>query len=311
MKKLFFDSKLSLSVCVCLFFLVLACTATKYVSPPNAYEIQKNREEIIEKDLSSVFEPALLYRQISFSKSVVMRPNSFFALDSLYALKLKNENNRTTDPILEQAIENQRIVASKDKNQIRAKVEHLFQLINNSTKTAEYCNSYYVFGERDSIVESKITERFVMKTGLGASFENYMKEISITGLGAASQTEQDFYKMYKKKVKSLKGDDQDKFLEHTLTLMNALNKAYVRSLHINYMITPWLTVVFDTKYDANGFLELEDLQENFETKDGVDFSTGYTATVKYDYKSTSWNKLRFNVKLDPYLQVMTINEITL
>ena len=286
------------------FFCANLYSCANSLAIPKQSEAEKliERKVFIANELKSTFEPEFKYIGISFSDNSSLHPNSFYLLDSLYAIKQLNESTRKVDANLEREIEIQRGLAFKEKDRIKNKVEHLFVL--EGVTESEYCNSFFIFDDADTIIESKITERYLLPNGYKQYFELFTLELPLNpNIPTTDKYEVAFYKMYKARLAVLTGKHQSDFLTHTLNLLKCLKESQVRALQVQYMIQPWINSELDYELEQKGYLEVEDLTETFEVINSINYSTGYVAKVKYSYRTDSWHNLRYTITLDPYLEI--------
>jgi hypothetical protein len=292
------------------FFCANLNSCAKSVIIPKQSESEKlmDRKVFIANELKSTFEPDFKYVGISFSDNSSLRPNSFYVLDSLYIIKQLNDNNRKLDANLEREIEIQRGLAFKDRERVKNKVEHLFVLEGKTV--SEYCNSFFIFDNADTIIESKITERYLLPNGFYEYFELFTLELPLNAnIPNTDRHEVAFYKMYKARLAVLTGKFQSSFLIHTFTLLKCMKESQVRALQVQFMVQPWINALLDKELEQNGYLEVNELTETFEIINGINYSTGYLAQVKYSYKSDSWHNLRYSITLDPYLEITNKTQI--
>ncbi len=279
-----------------------SCAKAIYIPKQSEAEKLLDRKVFIANELKSTFEPEFTYIGISFSDNSSLRPNSFYVLDSLYAIKQLNESSRKVDANLEREIEIQRGLAFKEKDRIKNKVEHLFVL--EGLTVSEYCNSFFIFDDSDTIVESKITERYLLANGYRQYFELFTLELPLNpNIPTTDKYEAAFYKMYKARLAVLTGKHQSDFLTHAFNLLKCLKESKVRGLQVQYMVQPWINSELDRELEQTGYLEVEDLTETFEVINSINYSTGYVAKVKYSYRTDSWHNLRYTITLDPYLEI--------
>lgn len=202
-----------------LIFLMSAC-GLRYTPPetPEAFELR--RRKAVESYLqNSTKNQGLTYESIGFGKSQIVKPTTYRTLDSLYAIKYKNElKGISADPILEEQIGNQRIIARNDTNRVIYIEDHVFAL-SSDTSTEVYAANFQV--SSDVVVSDMIIREstFLPKRDI-ERYKQYLFNESFLNIGnPANTSEFKFYKLFTNHFNELSKDQRDHEVRHMLHIM--------------------------------------------------------------------------------------------
>lgn len=207
-----------------LIFMLSAC-GLKYTPPetPEAFELR--RKKAVESYIQfSIKDQGLVYESIGFGQTQIVKPESYRTLDSLYALKLKNEQRGiTSDPALEENIGVQRIIARNDTNRVIYIEDHVFSL-STDTSTEVYAANFQLTS--DAVVSDMILREstFLPKRDI-ERYKQYLFNESFLNPGLSpGSAETKFYSLFAARINELTGDQRDIEVRHMLEVMSIAHK---------------------------------------------------------------------------------------
>jgi hypothetical protein len=219
--RLFLHNQFSLLV---LIGLMSAC-GLKYTPPetPEAFELR--RKKAVEAYVrSSAKDQGVQYESIGFGATQIVKPITYKTLDSLYAIKYRNEQNGlSTDAVLEERIGNQRIIARNDTNQVIYIEDHVFSLTTD-TSTEVYAANFQV--SSNAVVSDMIIRESTFLPKRDAErYKEYLFNESFLNPGQEIGTaEQKFYAMFTTHFNELSKDQRDIEVRHMLLIMQIAQK---------------------------------------------------------------------------------------
>ena len=193
----------------------------KYTPPQTLESIEEDRrfalQEQLHKDFSSIGKK---YTPLTYGEPMVVKPDSYRKLDSLYGVKYRNVQKR---PDLEQQISRQQAIIGNDTTPVLYVETHWYELAQDST--FEYLTSEISMKKDNSIAFVKNLDYFQTSKKYAPYARIFMKEESLLSPGMQpSDNEISFYTAYKTKASTLKGAAKDDFLAHTFQLMESAKK---------------------------------------------------------------------------------------
>ncbi len=283
--------------------LVTSC-GLKYVPLESPQSFEQRRHDAVEKYVTSQLAAENLpYSSIAFGESQVIKPISYKLLDSLYLLKYNLENQGRFDKVLEQKIENYRIIALNDTNQVLYIENHIFTL--GKGDTLEFYSALFQM-EKDLEIDDIILQESVFlpakykKGYLTYLFENAF----ILPDYAPTQEEINFYSYYKNALYSLSKAEKDPFILHTLKLMELA--ARIKSTTTSELLKAQTTDLFHGKsYAVKNEIFSSILENTAVNSQNQQTITSYTFT--YSYKKNGTNSLpetiNYSMEYDSYLRL--------
>ena len=150
----------------------------KYIPTETPYEFEQKRHQAVEsyilKDLGSA---NLKYESVAFAETLIVKPDSFKALDSLHAIKYENELRGINDDVLNEKIESQRMIALNDTNKVIYIEEHIFAL--GEGDTVSFYSALFQM-EKDLIIDDmKIEESVFLPKRYQETYKQYLFEESV------------------------------------------------------------------------------------------------------------------------------------
>lgn len=212
-----------------LFFSVLSVVVQltgcglRYAPPASPQLIAEERrfalQEQLNRDFSSIGKK---YTPLTFGELVVVKPDSYRKLDSLYNIKYRSGSR--VRPELASQIEAQLAIISNDTTPILYVETHWYELAQDSV--FEYLTSEISMKKNHAIVNVKNLDYFQVPKKHAPYARRYMREESILSSGMAPlESELAFYTLYKTRAASLAGDLKDAFMEHTFRIMQLAEKS--------------------------------------------------------------------------------------
>lgn len=243
-----------------------------------------------------------VYKDMAWGTPKTIKPLSYIHLDSLYAIKYNLEQQSRRDVELESEINIQRQIALNDTAPILYLEDHLFSVTKDG-KTTVYSSA--IESDRNNIIRnSTINASNNLATEMIEEFKIYTFEESFLNRGyAPEQTEQVFYRRFKTRADQMTGDERDRFINHTLDLMQRARKA--RSLETKDML---MEIV---RQRVHGAKRSNILNEKFESMEELVNKSGGTNTiigfqVVYSYQKVVdglTTSFRYFVELSDYLEI--------
>lgn len=202
----------------------LASCGLKYVPGPTLEDLAQNRKQKLEQQLGSDFAAVnKKYISLTYGETVVVKPQSYQRLDSLFEVKYRMSKSGLSTKELDPLIENQKMVLLSDTTEVLYMETHWFELVQDTTCefiiAQCFLNNQNVLRKMDFIAE--------FKTGLSNQIwaEKYMKEEWLTrDLGYTSNDDLSFYTTMKNKEFSLEGAEKDRFLQNVFLVMRFANQ---------------------------------------------------------------------------------------
>lgn len=283
--------------------LVTSC-GLKYVPVESPQSFEQRRHDAVEKYVSSQLAAENLpYASIAFGETQVIKPISYKLLDSLYLLKYNLENQGRFDKELEKKIENYRIIALNDTNQVLYIENHIFTL--GKGDTLEFYSALFQM-EKDLEIDDVILQESVfLPAKYKKAYLSYLFEDAfILPDYAPTQEEINFYAYYKNALPPLSKAEKDPFILHTLKLMELAGR--IKSTTTSALLKAQTKELFHGKSYAikNELFSpiLENTEVNAQNQQTI---TGYTFT--YSYKTNGTNSLpetvNYSMEYDAYLRL--------
>jgi hypothetical protein len=225
---------------LCTVFLIvsaaLAFTACglHYAPPETLEDLETARREAIETNYAASFKTRnKIYRPLSYGELVVVKPNSYMKLDSLYARKYALGQIGSDTEEVDARIEEQLAVVHNDTNPVLYVETHWFELKQDSTY--EFIVDQISLDKANRIKDVEQLDYFVSPPSLVVFARKYMLEEGFTGY-AMETTDQEieFYTTYKEKAAVLSGGQKQDFIEHTLRIMQLASNG--STLSVEYLL---------------------------------------------------------------------------
>jgi hypothetical protein len=283
--------------------LVTSC-GLQYVPVESPQAFEQRRHDAVEKYVSSqLASENLPYVSIAFGESQVIKPISYKLLDSLYLLKYNLENENRFDKELERKIENYRIIALNDTNQVLYIENHIFTL--GKGDTLEFYSALFQMEKDLEMDDAIIQESVFLPAKYKKAYLNYLFEDAfIFSDYAPTQEEINFYSYYKDALPSLSKAEKDPFILHTLKLMELAGR--IKSTTTSALLKAQTTDLFHGKsYALKNELFSAILENTAVNSQNQQTITGYTFTYSYSINGT--NALpqtgNYSMEYDAYLRL--------
>jgi hypothetical protein len=276
----------------------------KYVPVESPQSFEQRRHDAVEKYVTSqLASENLPYTSIAFGESQVIKPISYKLLDSLYLLKYNLENQGRFDKELEQRIENYRIIALNDTNQVLYIENHIFTL--GKGDTLEFYSALFQMEKDLEIDDIILQESVFLPAKYKKAYLSYLfEEAFILPDYAPTEEEINFYSFFKNALPSLSKAEKDPFILHTLKLMQlaARNKSTTTSALLKAQTTDlFLGKSYAIKNELFSPI-LENSEVNSLNEQTI---TGYTFT--YSCTTNGANSLSesasYSMEYDAYLRL--------
>lgn len=283
--------------------LVTSC-GLKYVPVESPQSFEQRRQDAVEKYvISQLASENLPYASIAFGESQVIKPVSYKLLDSLYLIKYNLENQGRFDKELEQKIENYRIIALNDTNQVLYIENHIFTL--GKGDTLEFYSALFQM-EKDLEIDDVILQESVfLPAKYKKAYLSYLfEEAFILPDYAPTEEELNFYSYFKNALPSLSKAEKDPFILHTLKLMQLA--ARIKSTTTSALLKAQTTDLFHGKSYAILNEQFSPILENKEVNSlNEQTITGYTFTYSFTRNGTNSlsESTTYAMEYDAYLRL--------
>lgn len=198
---------------------IVASCGLKYVPGPSLEDLAQSRKEKLEEQLREDFAAVnKKYISLTYGETVVVKPQSYQRLDSLFEVKYQLSQNGFPTKEIDPLIEDQKMVLLSDTTEVLYMETHWFELVQDTT--CEFIVAQCFLNNRNVLREMDFIDEF--KTGISNQFwaEKYMKEEWLTrDLGYTSNDDISFYTTMKNKEFSLLGEEKDLFLSNLFVVM--------------------------------------------------------------------------------------------
>jgi hypothetical protein len=284
-----------------LFGLLSACSTLKHEPLKTPKDIDKQRKISIEVELKKQFnDNNLKYSSINFGQSFLIKPPSYFILDSLYNVKFELEKRNRIDKNLEQKILNQKMMVQNDTTPIYYEYEHVFTVEDSSQLTVFY--SLVTLNKNNKVETIKIEHSSPIKRNLARFYAYFKLKKAFVYPGAdIDESELAFYDLYQEKLIQLSETEEEKLLECMFRVMKIAND--IKSLDKSNLIKMMVLGYVQNK----SFLASTDI---FYSINEVYEENNFIYEVEHSYLDKNENKIKkVLVKLNPYLELIEIKEI--
>lgn len=191
----------------------------KYVPGPSLEDLAQNRKENLEEQLGKDFAAVnKKYISLTYGETVVVKPQSYQRLDSLFEVKYRLSQNGFSTKEIDPLIEDQKMALLADTTEVLYMETHWFELVQDTT--CEFIVAQCFLNNRNILRKMDFIDEF--QTGISNQFwaEKYMKEEWLTrDLGYTSNDDLSFYTMMKNKEFSLQGEEKDRFMQNLFIVM--------------------------------------------------------------------------------------------
>ncbi|WP_341902203.1 hypothetical protein [Fluviicola taffensis] len=198
--------------------LITSC-GLKYIPGPSLEDLAKTRKEKLEEQLGSDFAVVnKKYVALTYGESVVVKPQSYQRLDSLFEVKYRMSKSGLSTKEIDPLIENQKMMLLSDTTEVLYMETHWFELVHDST--CEFIIAQCFLNNRNVLRKMDFIDEF--QTGISNQLwaEKYMKEEWLTrDLGYTSNDDLTFYSTMKNKEFSLQGEEKERFLNNVFLVM--------------------------------------------------------------------------------------------
>jgi len=196
----------------------------KYTPPPSPEVIEEERRFAMQEQLYNDFNRiGKKYSALTYGQLVVVKPDSYKRLDSLYAIKYRHRNEHR--PELDRQIDSQKALIANDTIPVLYVETHWFELAQDST--LEYITAEISMKKNNKITDVKNLDYFQVSKAYEPYARMFMKEESFLSPGtyAPSDNELSFYAAYKAQSATLQGEAKDAFMKHTFGIMQIAGKS--------------------------------------------------------------------------------------
>jgi len=204
----------------CLLITTMSGCGLHYIAPetPEAFELRRHKavESYVQ---SNTKNEGYMYESVAFGATQIVKPNSYRTLDSLFALKYKNEQKGLkSDAQLDEKIGNQRIIARNDTNRVIYIENHVFALSSDTT-TEIYAANFQVSSEV-LVTDMIIRESTFLPKRDTERYKQYLFNESFLNPGnPPNSSENKFYTLFTNRFNELSKDQRDLEVRHMLQIM--------------------------------------------------------------------------------------------
>lgn len=290
--------------------LFLFSCGLKYIPTESPQTFEQKRQEAVEAYVQSEFSKNNhTYTSFAFSESQVVKPISYKTLDSLYALKYENDLVGRTDKELDIRIENQRLIALNDTNQVLYIEDHVFGI--GVGDTLEIYSALFQM-EKDLIIDDVILRESVfIPKKYKDLYLQYLFEESIVEPGFQPNSEErNFYAYYKQPLATLSKPERDAFILHTLQLMELA--ARKKSISTATLLKAQTTKHFlGNSYASSNetFSEIMEESELNDKNEKIIIAYRFTYKLKSKSENQEVQEKIYSMEFDPYLRLIKSTEL--
>lgn len=191
-----------------------------YTPPPTLENAATQRKRAVETYIQDAYKDTnLVYQSLLFGETTVVKPNNYQLLDSLYTIKYNNELNGVFDTELEEKINIQKTIIQLDTAKVLYVENHVYAVSDSMTSEVDFAE---ISLTSDLVVQNfQINRQVHIPRQFLPAITAYLTEESIIYPGyMPSQLEHNFYDFYKTHEQTLSDTDAEKFLIHTLKLID-------------------------------------------------------------------------------------------
>lgn len=278
----------------------------KYTPIETPIDKEKNRQDILKDKLKADFNNnGLNYLSYGFGQTSILKPPSYFKLDSLYQVKYENEKQGMIDKKLEEKIQIQKNILSNDTNQVYYILNHIYGVQDSSLFTIFHSDFYMDRQSKINMIE--IRESAKIERKLATYYKAFKLKESFLYLNQdADEAELAFYEFYEEELTRLNGVEKDTFLNFMLNLMREANRAY--SLDKTFLIKEMVRL--NVQGQTRNYMDekFEKMEEFYDENNKLNFySIIYRYSIKKPDKLIEIKKVQ--VFLDPYLRLIEIKQV--
>lgn len=284
---------------LCFSFLVLTLLGScglKYVPTETPEQFEARRHGAIENFIkTSLNSDSTLYNSEAFGEIIVVKPESYKFLDSLFELKYKQEQNGITDKELNEQIESQKLKIDLDTNRLYYLEEHVFSL--KKKDSSEFIISKVLLDEQINVERFNVENIIEIPNKYRSFYKQYLFNESFIYPGIqATEEENRFYNFYKERLGSTSTSEGDEILSRMLQVMDlAYKKKTLQTTEI-------LKYLARTKINGTTKeLEKESILNIYQLQDENNIPVGYWFVVEFKNGS---NIVSWYFEYDLYLREM-------
>ncbi len=294
-----------------LFFLASAC-GLKYVNveSPESFKIRRHAavEQHFENEMKSVGKN---YESHAFGQTQILKPSSYKILDSLYMIKLNNENLKKIDANLENQILSARQIAQSDTNKVIYVENHFFSVQDGDT--VNFYQAMVNVSSALKIQEIEIFESIELPQKHMDYYLIYFFEESFLNKGFyAEPKEIEFYNYIKSGLESESSIEKQAIIFQTLEIMKLANEN--NSIQFNDLIRILTTRNFHGKSYAEINEEFSEIIGEVSLNAiGDECISGYHLDYAYSEDLSDGTFIEHELKIffDRWLRIVKIEEKTL
>lgn len=282
--------------------IIITGCGLKYTPPASDITLEENRELAIEHQYAASYKAlGKEYKSLTYGDMIVVKPDSYRKLDSLYNKKYALQGLGKTDEALESQIDIQRSIVFQDTNPILYVETHWYEI--NDSVTHEFLIDKISLTNANKIVKVDQLEDFECPKDLLAYARKYMLEdffVEYTGNGPSDQ-EIDFYTTYKEKANTLTDPEKQDFIVYTLRIMQLANK--LGTLSAETLLTKLTQQAMTQKDPKADFTTLKfSVDRIMEERDGQDAFLYYKVIVQPADATKAPQIFKYDYFLQPILE---------
>lgn len=205
------------------FLLIIGAVSScglKYVPGPSLEDLAKSRKEILEQKLAQDFGAVnKRYISLTYGETVVVKPQSYQRLDSLFEEKYRLSQLGLSAKELDPLIETQKMALLADTTEVLYMETHWFELVQDTT--CEFIIAQCFLNNKNELRKMDFIDEFQTGKSNQVWAEKYMKEDWFTRNmdGFTSNDDLAFYALMKNKEFGLKDEEKNKFLNNVFLVM--------------------------------------------------------------------------------------------
>ncbi|HLU87958.1 MAG TPA: hypothetical protein VKZ44_09410 [Taishania sp.] len=197
---------------------VIASCGLKYTPTETREDLSKNRKaKVSEYIRDSYKDTAVVYQNIVFGQTTLVKPYHHRLLDSLYEIKFANEQAGRFDKELEEKINNQKIVVATSNEKLQYIEHHVYNI-----QTSKNSNIYLAdihFNHLNEITDFKIVEQYEIPNDRVAIYKAFLTGESIVYPNyKATNEEMAFYNLFQQELDQRLTFEQNNFMNHMLNV---------------------------------------------------------------------------------------------
>lgn len=290
-------------------FLVLflvSCGTLTYTPIKTQQDYARERKLLIQSEFSRDFKAlSLKYTPIMFDETRIVKPPSYFRLDSLYRIKLNLESRMLSTAEIDKEIEIEQLVLSSDTSKSYYVEKHAFGLEDSLGMYQVLIADVFVSQSQkiENVTYNKIQSVPRKFDDLYVSY--FLNRSFMFPFAEPETAELEFYKLYDTKLQNLSGLEYDQFLSFMLSVMYLAKSN--SNLDKSFLIQEFCKIYVGGRYKVTVDEEFEKIEEFFDENNNLLY---YQALYRFSHPNEVKEVVEelYEIRLDPYLQLLDLRK---